>query len=166
MNRTITLGIAVAAATLGVAAAAAAAAPHGQPAAARSSGVEHFTILSTTDPSQGTVIATGLFTTGGRDHGSAHLDKIVTPAGRFDIDHHGHATNHLNATTCLLTTHGAGTYRLADGTRAYAGLRGTGRYTYIVRVVFARNAAGHCTGAGQPTALQYVVRGSGTASLP
>ena len=91
--------------------------------AAAHHGPESFSIMSTTDPSTGTIIATGLFTAGGTDQSSASADVITFADGTLTIDHTGTGKSHLDKLTCLLTTVGSGTYTFTAGTGAYAGIR-------------------------------------------
>jgi hypothetical protein len=132
----------------------------------RHSGTEHFSIVSTTDPSTDSIIATGLFTAGGTDQAGSKVDKIKLSNGSFEIKHTGHAKSGLNAKTCLYTTEGSGTYSLADGSGAYKGIKGTGKYTETVHVVFLKTKSGACNSDANPSALHYTVSASGPASLP
>ncbi len=129
-------------------------------------GPESFSIMSTTDPSTGTIIATGLFTAGGTDQSGASADVITFADGTFTIDHTGTGKSHLDKLTCLLTTVGSGTYTFTAGTGAYAGISGSGSYTYNVDVVFLHSKSGGCKGHADPAALEYLVVGHGHAALP
>ena len=94
----------------------AAAAPH----AARVSGVEQFQLMSTSATSStSSIIARGVFTAGGVDHGGNKVDTAVFPGGSFKIAHlQGHGSQSFNPKTCLMTINQHGTYKLSGGTSA------------------------------------------------
>jgi hypothetical protein len=162
LNVTATAALAIAAA---LASTSAGASTPTRPDANRHSTAEKFSIISTTDPSTDSIIATGLFTAGGTDHAGSKIDKIKLANGTFEIKHTGHAKSTLNAKTCLLVTKGKGTYVLLDGTGAYRGISGSGKYADTIRVVFRKTKAGACNENANPAALQYLVSGHGPASL-
>ena len=58
----------------------------------------------------------------------------------------------FNPKTCLALIALNGTYRLSNGTGAYAGIRGHGIYRVDVTAVAARNSAGKCTTRVPPVA--------------
>jgi hypothetical protein len=128
-------------------------------------GEESFSIISTTDPSTGSIIATGLFTDGGIDQAGTSADTITFPDGGFTLAHAGAKKSRFNTTTCLLTTTGTGTYNIKAGTRSYKGISGTGTFAFTVHAVFPRTRSGACNENADPAALQYVVTGHGPASL-
>src|SRR5579862_194238 len=73
--------------------------------------VEHFTGMSTNgNSSTSTVIATGAFTDGGKDHVlSNNKDRFVFPTGSFVVTHHGKQHITFNGKKCLLSGTGHGT---------------------------------------------------------
>jgi len=96
------------------------------------------------------------------------FQKVRFPNGTFElVQQHkpGHKNRHLNATTCLYTQAGAGTYALADGTGVYNGISGSGKDSYILRQVLAR-VKGVCAAPNTNViALQFIETASGPASL-
>ncbi len=137
-------------------------------AGAGRSGFQHFQIMSTSDTSSTqSIIATGsVFTAGGVDHSGNKVDTVVFPDGTFKIAHSpGVGTPHFNPRTCLGLVAVNGTYRLRNGTGAYAGIRGHGIYRANLTIVGARNAAGKCSMRLPPAAFQLIIRAQGPASL-
>jgi hypothetical protein len=122
---------------------------------------ERFAIVSVSDPSTSTVIATGVFTAGGTDDSGASADHLAFPDGKLTLNHHGTHKTSVNARTCMITTTGSGTYTLADGTGAYKGISGSGHYTFRVHVVLARTTSGSCDRNADPAAFEYLVHGRG-----
>jgi hypothetical protein len=129
-------------------------------------GEESFSIISTTSPSTGSIIATGFFTDGGTDHSGTSADMVTFPDGSFTLAHTGTKKSRFNTTTCLLTTTSTGTYKIKAGTRAYKGISGTGTFAFTVHAVFPRTRSGACNENADPAALQYVATGHGPASRP
>lgn len=145
--------------------AAGAAPAHARPAA---TGIQRFQLMSTTgDTNHSPVIATGLFTAGGRDHVvNDSTDRFVFPKGTVTIRHSpGKGPQSLNPRTCLLRVNQHGTYRIVSGTGAYAGITGHGRYRLTILAVAARGANGKCSMKKQPVAIELLIRAHGPASL-
>ncbi len=144
---------------------ASAAQAHTRPAA---SGTEHFRLLTGGEDTNGApVIATGLFTAGGRDHVvSNSTDKFVFPNGTITVKHvNGKGSQSFSTRTCLARISGPGTYRLVRGTGAYAGITGHGRFRLNILIVAARNGSGKCSKKMAPAAAQLEIQASGPASL-
>jgi hypothetical protein len=135
---------------------------------------ETFTVV-TTNPGSGvaSLIATGGFTAGGTMINGKHLETFRFADGKFKLVIGAKPTKHvsLNPTTCLYTKTGSGTYTLADGTRAYKGISGSGKVRYSLRAAYPL-VNGKCPsndqpgGSGTPTAIQYTETASGPVSLP
>jgi hypothetical protein len=116
-------------------------------AAARSSGIEHF-YLMTTQPSASrySVIATGVFTTGGVDIQGSTTDTVRVKGGTFKI-HHGAVhviKEEVNSRSCLAQFEGTGRFTLGGGTGAYKKLSGSGKALISVLAIFSRNSKGVC----------------------
>jgi len=145
---------------------AASAAPvHARPAA---SGIEHFQLMSTNGDTNGApIVATGLFTDGGRDHVvNNNTDKFVFQKGTITVKHsNGKGPQSFNPRTCLIRINQHGTYRLVSGTGAYAGISGHGRYHLTILGIAARNANGKCSQRKRPVAIELEIQAVGPASL-
>jgi len=159
-------GVACAAAALALAAPAMAAqSSGGRPAV---SGTEHIQIMSTSATSSTShVIAYGVFTAGGIDHGGSKVDKLVFPNGSIRIRHvnstggkHG-----FNPKTCLGKVTQPGTFKILSGTGKYAGITGHGKFLLHLLFIGAKNAQGHCTQTKPPAAFQLVIQAAGTVKL-
>jgi hypothetical protein len=145
--------------------AASAAPAHARPAI---SGIEHFQLMSTTgDTNHSPVIATGLFTAGGRDHVvSNNIDKFVFPKGTITVRHsNSKGPQSFNPRTCLLRVNQHGTYKILSGTGAYAGITGHGGYKLTILAVTARGSNGKCTMKKRPAAIELEIQAKGPASL-
>jgi hypothetical protein len=145
--------------------AASAAPAHVRPAA---SGTEHFQLVSTSGNTNGRpVIATGLFTAGGKDHVvNDSTDRFVFPNGTVTVKHsNAKGPQSFDPRTCLLRVNQHGTYRLTGGTGAYAGITGHGRYRLTILAVGARGANGTCTQKKAPLATELEIQAHGPASL-
>lgn len=144
--------------------AASAAPAHAGPAV---SGTEHFQLMSTTGNTNGSpVIATGLFTAGGRDHAlSNNVDKFVFPNGTIKVKHsNSKGPQSFNSRTCLLRLNQHGTYKILSGTGAYAGISGHGVYKLTILAVGARGSNGKCTQKKPPVAIQLEIQAVGPVS--
>ena len=145
---------------------AASAAPvHARPAAV---GTEHFQLMSVTgDTNRSPVIATDLFTSGGRDHVvNNNTDKFVFPNRTITVKHsNGKGPQTFNRRTCLLRVNQHGTYRITAGTGAYAGITGHGSYRLTILAVGARGSNGKCTQKKPPVAIELEIQAHGPASL-
>jgi len=131
-------------------------------------GTEHFQLMSTTgDTNHSPVIATGLFTAGGRDHVvSNNIDKFVFPKGTITVRHsNSKGPQSFNPRTCLLRVNQHGTYRILGGTGAYTGITGHGRYRLTILAVGARGANGKCTQKKKPVAIELQIQARGPVSL-
>jgi hypothetical protein len=136
--------------------------------AAGSSGFEHFQLVKTApaNSAPSSIIARGLFTAGGVDHPGNKVDKVVFPDGTFKIAHSGGTgTPRFNRKTCLGVFALNGTYRLSNGTGAYAGISGHGIYRLNITEVAARNSAGGCSNKLPPVAFQQIIRAQGPVRL-
>jgi len=113
------------------------------------------------------VIATGLFTAGGRDHVvSNNVDKFVFPKGTITVRHsNSKGPQSFNPRTCLLRINQHGTYKILSGTGAYAGITGHGGYRLTILAVAARGANGKCTMKKRPAAIELEIQARGPASL-
>ena len=144
---------------------AAAAAPH--TAQARTSGIEHFQAMSTSDTSnRTTLIAHGVFTAGGVDISTSNTtDTFKFPNGTIRVRHSaGTGPESFNRHTCLITVHQHGTYRLVGGTGKYAGISGHGTFRLHVLLVAARSH-GKCSDTKPPVAFELLIRASGPVHL-
>jgi hypothetical protein len=128
---------------------------------------ETFSMITSSVPT-GSVIATGDFTAGGTFTVNGRFQKVRLPDGTFELVQQNkprHKNGHVNATTCLYTQTGHGTYALADGTGAYKGISGTGKDSYVLRQVLAR-VKGVCAAPNtNVVALQFIETASGPTSL-
>lgn len=134
-------------------------------AATTSKTTETFSMITSSVPT-GSVIATGDFTTGGTFTAKGRFQKVRFPNGTFELVQQSkpHKHGHLNATTCLYTQTGAGTYALANGTGAYKGISGSGKDSYVLRQVLAR-IKGVCAAPNtNVVALQFIETARGPAS--
>jgi hypothetical protein len=117
-------------------------------------GTEHF-YLMTTQPSASryTIIATGVFTTGGVDISGSKTDTASVKGGTFKI-HHGTAfkiiKEEVNAKTCLAQFEASVSFTLGNGTGAYKKLSGSGKALINEMAIFARNAKGVCNPNANP----------------
>jgi hypothetical protein len=135
---------------------------------------ETFTVI-TTNPGSGvgSLIATGGFTAGGTMANGKRLETFHFADGKFNLMIGAKPTKHvsLNATTCLYTKTGSGTYTLTDGTGAYKAISGSGTISFSLRAAYPL-VKGKCPsndqpgGSGTPTAIQYTETASGPVSLP
>jgi hypothetical protein len=130
------------------------------------SGTEHLQLMTTSATSKtSSLIATGLFTAGGTDtRSTSSADTVTFPGGTFVITHSkGTGTQHFNPKTCLFQVSQKGTYKLGNGTGAYAGISGTGTYHLTILAVSAKSGS-TCSKTTPPT-WQQVIDASGPVSL-
>jgi hypothetical protein len=134
--------------------------------AATRHGVEHLVIMgASTRSSSDSVIVTGAFTAGGSIDLGANTGKIALDGGSLTlVPDFGPARHSFNSATCLMTISGRGTYTLGHGTRRYAGISGSGRFTVSIRQVNVRESDGKCS-ATKAAAYQGVITGSGPVTL-
>ena len=138
-------------------------------AAAASSGrsqTERLRIISTKAISRRlSVIATGAFTSGGRDIPGAKTDTMVFPGGRFNFRHLDKSfTASFNPSTCLNKETERGTFAIGHGTGSYAGIHGSGTFVTTILAVTAMNRAGQCTHVQAPATFQQITTATGTVS--
>ena len=130
---------------------------------------EHFSFIDTSDGSQAaSAIATGAFTAGGTTVLNRGTDTLRLSHGTIKLAiHFTHAPKtSANPTTCLITEHSSGTYRLAGGTGTYKGISGSGHFAQAAHQV-GPTAHGKCSfTSGTPSASQQIVTASGPVSLP
>jgi hypothetical protein len=149
-------------------AAAAALAISGAATATPSTKTEHFSLVdaSTNHSAAFSAIATGGFTAGGTaivDKGKATLQF---PGGTITMKiNRGHSDLvKINTNSaCLQASSGTGTYTIAGGTGAYAGITGSGKATKHLAFV-EKAVKGNC--AADFAAVQAIVTLSGPVSLP
>jgi hypothetical protein len=131
---------------------------------------EHFTAMSTAtavNSSTSTVIATGAFTAGGKDHVlTNNKDRFKFPDGSFVVTHKGKQHITFNARKCLLSGTGHGTFVLSKGTGAYVGISGHGVYALSIQGVGARTSSGKCNPNHNvpPVAFEQLIRAHGKVS--
>ncbi len=95
---------------------------------------------------------------------AAHSGQVKLGAGTLTVQpKFGKMTQTFNKRTCLLTIAGRGTYTIVKGTRKYAGITGSGRFTLVDRQVNARKANGTC--ASRALAFQGVLTLTGSTTL-
>ena len=86
-------------------------------------------------------------------------------AGTIRVTPNGHPRSKTNLATCLTTVSERGTYKLSRGTGRYAGIRGSGHFTAIDRVVSHHKRNGGCVTNRPPLAVQAIFALSGSATL-
>lgn len=141
----------------------------GAAAANASSGrsqAERLRIISTKAVSRrSSVIATGGFTSGGRDIPGAKTDTMVFPGGRFKFRHLDKSfTASFNPSTCLDKETERGTFAIGHGTGRYAGIHGSGTFVTSIVAVTAMNRAGQCTHVQAPATFQQITTAIGTVN--
>jgi hypothetical protein len=160
MRKTILAVTTAAIATLGIIVAATASA---------GTKTEHFSFIDTSDSSQAaSAIATGAFTAGGTTVLNRGSDTLRLSHGTIKIEIHFTQApkTTANPTTCLVTEHSSGTYRLAAGTGTYKGISGSGHFAQAAQQV-GPAPHGKCSfTSGNPIASQQTVTASGPVSLP
>jgi len=154
-----------------VAAAVALASPAGAapiPSRTATTGLERIQIMTTSGTSATlSVIADGLFTAGGVVDQGVGMGTVVLPGGTFVLKHSkpvGPQTQ--NAKTCLYTDNGHGTFTLIDGTGAYKGISGHGKFTVSVLDIQPRSKSGACDESAAPAAYEQVIDAVGPATRP
>jgi hypothetical protein len=145
------------------------ASPHHAAAGARpaSSTTESFSLVVGGASNTPDVIATGAFTDGGKDKTGGQKDVLVLQHGNITLNHPNKASKfrqHLNQKTCLATVHGHGRYTLSNGTGAYAGISGHGKYQLTLTAI-AKRIKGVCTENAKPVAYQEQITATGPVSL-
>jgi|SRR5215472_6332785 len=111
------------------------------------------------------VIATGAFTSGGRDIPAAKTDTMVFPGGRFKFSHLEKSfTASFNPSTCLNRETERGTFSIGRGTGRYAGIHGSGKFVTSIVAVTAMNRAGQCRHVQAPATFQQITTAIGTVS--
>jgi hypothetical protein len=135
------------------------------------SGIEHLRLMTTSATSnRATIIATGVFTTGGADltsSGPNGTDLVKVAGGTFKIKHRdGRIKQTLDPRTCLMSVSGPGTYKISGGTGKYAGIRGSGKFVLSIMAIAARDSHGKCSMAKAPLVWQQIITAQGPVSLP
>jgi hypothetical protein len=129
-------------------------------AAPSASGTEHF-YLMTTQPSASrySIIATGVFTTGGIDISGATTDTARVNGGTFKIHHRAiHIIKQqLNPRTCLGQFEATASFTLGGGTGAYKKLVGSGKALISDLAIFPRNSKGVCNTNGNPVVNEQTI---------
>ena len=139
--------------------------PAASAAVSRASGMESFRLVSGVISGRGSVVATGVFTAGGRTNLNTRVGTLHFPGGTVKAFPHATTTvTRVNRHTCLLTVMQRGTYRLGRGTGKYAQLTGHGRFVVHVLAVLSRNKNGKCSQSRPPQALQQVINAHGPVS--
>jgi hypothetical protein len=124
---------------------------------------ENFRIISTSETAKThSVIATGSFMAGGSIVLGRTIDKAYLYKGTFEITRHiSYRTPPAPPRRCILGVTERGTYTLSHGTGRYAGIRGTGKFTSQITLVFARTGSANC---GRTVAFQQIMHESGTVN--
>jgi hypothetical protein len=139
--------------------------PAASAAASHASGMESFRLVSGVLSGAGSVVATGVFTAGGRTNLNTPVGVLHFPHGSAKAFPHATATvTQVNRHTCLMTIVQRGTYRLGHGTGRYAHLTGHGRYVAHILAVLNRTKKGRCSQSKRPQALQQVINAHGPVS--
>lgn len=130
------------------------------------SGTEHFSFISTstTNEAKYSAIATGPITAGGTAELTGGKGKIVFPAGTIDVTSKltGAPTQAGSKQKCISIFSEKGTYTLAGGTGAYAGISGTGRFTLkSTGVGTIKHGKCDTSSNSKPAASQSVITASG-----
>ncbi len=131
------------------------------------SGTEHILAISTSSANSNkySLIMTGTFTAGGAVVTRGPVATVTLPGGTFKVTSSGvKQTRKFSKATCLLTVSVHGRDTLGHGTGKYAGISGSGSFTFGLRAVFPR-IAGKCSMARPPLALQEVLSSTGSVSL-
>jgi hypothetical protein len=127
---------------------------------------ERFRIISTSATSRRqSALATGEFTAGGyvvpgQVTGLRSTDKMVFPSGTFLVARHiTRQSLPLPTSACLISETIHGTYSLSHGTKAFAGISGSGGFVLRITGVI-RKSHGKC--GGSMTVYQQITYESGT----
>lgn len=133
-----------------------------------SAGTEHFTFMSTSvTADKFNVIATGAFTAGGTATPLAASDTLKFPNGTIKLTgkNTGQPLLSANTKTCYEHLSQRGTYTLAGGTGAYAGITGSGTFTLNIHEV-GPIVNGTCdTHTAKRVATQGVITANGPVQL-
>jgi hypothetical protein len=106
------------------------------------------------------VIATGVFT----DGGTVSTGALRLGGGELRLSSSGGPpTIRFSKATCLQRLVAHGTYSFGHGTGKYRATTGSGKFTTIVREVFAHKATGSCR-LVRPLAFQMIVTLIGSAT--
>lgn len=137
--------------------------------AARTSGTEHFTFITTSVVTgKFSVIATGAFTAGGTATPFAKTDTLRFPNGTIEVTSKSESKPVMtsNSTTCYETLSQKGAYAIVGGTGAYKGITGSGRFTVGIREV-GPFTNGRCdTKTSRRVASQGIIEAGGPVRLP
>lgn len=129
-------------------------------ASSTSSGIEHWTVESTSPVSAtATLIARGPLTIGGTIN--LQTGHVRLPGGTLTLSHHqAWGTQGENPRTCLTTVTSAGTYRVANGTGRYRHVSGHGTYS-LTAYAIVRKANGTCATKVVPYAQTELLTADG-----
>ena len=137
--------------------------------AVSNSGTEHF-YLMTTQPSASkySIIASGVFTTGGLDIAGGATDTARVKGGTFKI-HHGGAFHiikqSVNPKTCLAQFEATASFTLGGGTGAYKKLTGSGKAVISELAIAPRGRNGACNLNGNPVINEETITGTARVRL-
>lgn len=160
--------IAVALAAVAVSGTGIAAATAQRPASGSHRSTEKFTWMLSSTTGVASVIATGKFVDGGTINPYAGGPYLTMKLGAGTIRLTSTTTRlyiKTNRATCLTTHSEHGSYKLIGGTGKYAGIRGSGRFTFTVRFVSHHKHGGGCATSRHPLAIQGIFTYSGSATL-
>ena len=138
-------------------------------AAPNATGTEHF-YLMTTQPSASkySIIATGVFTTGGVDISGSKTDTVKAKGGTFKIHHGGKfhvIKEELNPKTCLAQFEARVSFTLGGGTGAFKKLSGSGKALISEVAIFSRNSKGACNPNANPVVNEETITATGHVRL-
>lgn len=139
------------------------------PAAAASSGTEHF-YLMTTEPSAARyeVLANGLFTAGGTDIAGGTVDTLKLTGGSFKVNHGGAVKvlkEQVNPKTCFSLFEVESKITLGGGTGRYAHISGSGSALIVDMGIAARTHKGACNLNANPTANEETITATAKVKL-
>lgn len=136
-------------------------------------GPEDFTIVVTGHRPQlftaeGTLIATGTAVPVISNGASGGVDQVQLPGGTFTLtlqntDSPTGGGGPPDPVTCVSTFDGTGISTISDGTGQFAGITGSGTYTFHGTFIATRTPQGSCSQQGT---IIDIVRDHGTLTLP
>jgi hypothetical protein len=138
-------------------------------AAPKHAGTEHL-YLMTTQPSGSrySIIATGVFTTGGVDISGNSTDTARVKGGTFKVHHGGKfhiIKQQVNAKTCLARFEARTSFTLGGGTGAYKKLSGSGTALLNELAILPRNSKGVCNPNGNAVVNEQTITATGHVRL-
>jgi hypothetical protein len=141
----------------------------GAAAASPSTGIEHFSFITTAtsgNPNLFSAIATGAFTAGGTANLPSGKGTLKFSGGTIKTtSKSGPMKNKVNSKLCLVVSTQSGTYKLVGGTGVYKGISGSGKYTARFTEV-GPIVGGKCSTTANAVAAQGIITGSGPVTLP